>query len=72
MSSTSTDEAYLSPAWAEVLTFPLMDTGPFISPEWSWQLGNGLRVVVHTSRPISGARDKLHVVQWQLGELHAG
>lgn len=26
VSSTSTDEAHVSPAWAEVLNFPLMDT----------------------------------------------
>lgn len=47
MLSTSTDKAYLSPAWA------LMDTGPFLSPEWSWQLGNGLRVVVQSLEPGS-------------------
>lgn len=34
------DKAYLFPAWA------LVDTDPFLSPEWSWKLGNGLRVVV--------------------------
>lgn len=59
MLSTSTDKAYLSPAWA------LMDTGPFLSPEWSWQLGNGLRVVVQSLEPgspvvFSGPPSGLH------------
>lgn len=46
VSSTGTEETHLSPAWAEGLNFPLMNSGPFLSPEWSRQLENGLRVVV--------------------------